>query len=772
MSQAGETAFGAWLRRQRITAGLTQEELAERSGLSVRAISDMERGRTTRPRRVTLSQITDALELPEAEREAVANAARRMAREAAPTQSALAQLPADLTDFTGRHEQVALLTGLLASAHIGEGAQAVPVSAIAGAAGMGKTALAVHAAHAVAAHFPDGQFYLSMRGSSAEPVPPGNALARLLRDLGTDPAAIPADESERAARYRSLVAGQRLLIVLDDARDAAQVRLLLPGTASCAVLVTSRNSMHDLESARVLELDTLTHGDAAALFARLVTPARTAREPVAVREVLAACGGLPLGIRIAAARIAARPGWSVTTLAERLRDARNRLDELQTGDLAVRASFMVSYANLRPVTGDARGHAASVFRRLALADGSDIGLHAAAVLADLPLAQADQALESLVDAHLLQSAVPHRYRCHDLLRVYATERVLAEEGESQRDEAIHRMLCWYLHTAVAAARMVNPNRTHVTLSLPVQGHAPLAFSSYAEALAWLDSEHSNLVAAVSQAASQREHEVAWKLAVSLWDLFHLRGHWGDWLATHRTALASARWLGDRNAEQWILAHLGGYYQNLADPLASIECLRQALPIQREIGNVRAQAIALHNLGLNLSEVGQVTEAIESLRESLSLFRSAADRNGEGAALNCMGMLHRVRGQFTEAIVLYQEALSAFQETSDLDNECDVRLEMCLTRHEMGEFDAVAREATALIELNRRLGRTYGEAKTAIVLGRAQRDLGYPDKAHEQWLSAHAILVALDHPRAAEVAAELSGLELAGLSGHADDGGEP
>jgi tetratricopeptide (TPR) repeat protein len=294
----------------------------------------------------------------------------------------------------------------------------------------------------------------------------------------------------------------------------------------------------------------------------------------------------------------------------------------------------------------------------------------------------------------------------------------------------------------------------------VPGDAPRTFSSYAEALAWLDAEHSSLVAAVGQASRQREYDVAWMLAVSLWDLFHLRGCWGDWLATHQIGLASARSLADRNAEQWILAHLGGYYQNMGQPLASIACLREALPIQREIGNVRAQAIALHNMGLVLTEVGRVGEAIQSLQESLSLFRSVGDRNGEGAALNCMGMVYRVRGHFSEAIALYQEALSAFQETRDLVNECDVRLEICIARHDMGQFAAVVSEATELIELNRRLGRTYGQAKTAIILGRAQHDLGCPERAREHWVNALAILVALDHPRAAEVAADLDGLDAA------------
>ena len=498
--------FGELLRRERRAAGLTQEELAEKSGLSVRALGDLERGRIARPRRRTVRRIADALNLPGPEHKAV---------EAPPSLSP-AQLPADVADFTGRQREAEELAALLGAADYALGA--VVVLVVAGPAGIGKSALVVHGAHRVAPRFPDGQLYLNLRGSGAQPMTPGDALARFLRDLGDDPAGLPADATERANRYRSLLVGRRVLVVLDDARDAAQVRQLLPGTVGCSVLVTTRRSMPDLESARLIDLDTLNDTDALALFARIVGPIRATAEPGACHDAVTACGGLPLAIRIAAARLAARPSWSIAYLAARLRDERKRLDELVAGDLAVRASFMVSYTNLRGPSGGASDAVDRAFRLLALARGPDVSLPAAAALLGVPRDQAQGALELLVDHHLLRSYQPGRYRFHDLLRVYAEERVEAEEDAAARAEAARRMLSWYLQTAAAACRLVNPHRTHIDPGPAGPGMDVLSFGNYAEALAWLDAEHANLLTAVDQASCQGEHEIGWKLSHTLWDL--------------------------------------------------------------------------------------------------------------------------------------------------------------------------------------------------------------------------------------------------------------
>jgi transcriptional regulator with XRE-family HTH domain/tetratricopeptide (TPR) repeat protein len=622
-------AFGD-LRRRRLAAGLTQEELADRTGLSVRAISAIERGRTAAPRPSTQRLLADVLSpTASAGRSGGGPAARRRPP---------AQLPADLADFTGRREQLELLTGLLTAAADGELPGAVIVSAVAGAGGIGKSALAVHAAHQVAPNFPDGQLYLNLRGSGSQPVTPGEALLRFLRDLGTDPAATRADEAELSARYRSLLAGRRFLIILDDARDAAQVRPLLPGTAGCAVVVTSRGSLPDLESTRLLELGSLTDADALALFARITGPARAAAEPEAARAVLAACGGLPLAIRVAAVRLVTRPGWSVAALAGRLGDARRRLDELQAGDLAVRASFTVSYASIREDAAPAGAAADRAFRMLAAPDGPDISLPAAAALLDVPAEQAERALELLVDSHLLQSAAPGRYRLHDLMRVYAGERVLAEESTPQRALAVHRMLQWYLHTAAAAARLVYPHGRRMPLGQADPGIVPLTFTSYARALEWLDAEYANLVAAVGQAAHRGEHELAWKLPASMTALFFLRGHITDWIATHQLGLASARALADGSAEWWILNNLSLAYRHAKRMEAALDCHLQGLRIVREASDARRIATATVNLGYTLADIGRYDEALEALQESLAGGRALpSDReplwpgSGEGCA---------------------------------------------------------------------------------------------------------------------------------------------
>jgi tetratricopeptide (TPR) repeat protein/transcriptional regulator with XRE-family HTH domain len=740
--------FGEQLRRDRLAAGLTQEELAERSALSIRAISDLERGRIGRPRRRTLRQLASALQLPTADRAGLASAGRWRA-----------QLPADVADFTGRREEMRVLTSLLTGNGDRRHPGAVVVSAVTGPGGAGKTTLAVHAAHQVAPEFPDGQLYLNLRGSSPEPVAPPDALARILRDMGADLAVIPPDETERAAKYRSRLAGLRLLIFLDDAIDAAQVRPLLPGTAGCAVLVTSRRSMQALESARVLELGLLGEEDAAALFAGIVGPARAAAEPDAVQTVLAACGGLPLAIRIAAARLAARPGWRIAALADRLSDARGRLDELQAGDLAVRASFMVSYdSTLAAVAGGDGVSESRAFRLLGLAAGPEISLPAAAALLDAPVNHAERALESLADRHLLQSAAPGRYRLHDLLRAFASERAINEEDGEERDRAVRRMLAWYVHTAAAAARLIHPNGYRVPLNPAGPSTLPLPFVTYDQALAWLDKEYANLVSAVRQAAGQQEHDLAWKLPASLWALFYLRGQVDDWIATHQIGLASARSLADRSAESWMLNNLGIGYLHARRPETAIACFQHNLPIVRAAADQRGLAMTLVNLGCSLADAGRHDEAMQPLLDALHIFRKTGNRNGEGATLASIGRACERRGHVSDAIGYYQKALEPSKETHDFVTEGRTHLQLSSAHLKLGQIDPAIHKATEAIELSRRTGNRYGHAEALAALGRAELARQLPAQARLHWLAAVTIFTELGHPHADDIAADLDALE--------------
>jgi tetratricopeptide (TPR) repeat protein len=587
---------------------------------------------------------------------------------------------------------------------------------------------------------------------------------------------IPAEEDARAARYRSLLAGRQILVVADNAGSVGQVRPLLPGTPGCVVVVTSRDGLAGLvarDGARRLDLDLLPLADAAGLLRDLIG-GRVETEPEAVKALAAQCSRLPLALRLAAELAAARPAFPLARLVAELANRRQRLDLLDAGGdqrTSLRAVFSWSYRGLdagaaraaRPMSRAdvaVRGtgvRADQAFRRLALADGPDIGLPAAAALLGVPLDQAKQALELLVDSYLLQSAASLRYRFHDLLRVYAAERVRAEENAAERDAAVRRLLEWYLRTALEAARFINPRRSPLTLGPPAPGTDPLAFASNIEALAWLEAEHANLVAAVGQASRQGPHEVAWMLAVTLWDLLNLRGHREDWLATHETGLARARLLRDRHAEQWTLSHLGGALTRVGRPLAAIECLRQALPIQRELGDLRVQAIGLHNLGLTLTELGRTDEAMGPLQEALGLFREGDNRSGEGSALAGIAGIYRRRGQFSDAIAEYQGALDAFRQTNDLINEGDTLVQLSAARLMAGQLDAAIREATAAVELNRQSGHRYDEAGAMAVLGQAQLDRGYPEQARKHLLDAFAIFADLGHPRAAEVSAGLNAL---------------
>jgi DNA-binding SARP family transcriptional activator/tetratricopeptide (TPR) repeat protein len=671
-----------------------------------------------------------------------------------------AQLPADLADFTGRADQVRQVTGELTALLGGNGAGARPgavaITAVAGPAGVGKTALAVHAAHLVSGQFPDGQLYLNLRGASRQPVSPGEAVARILRDLGTEPGAVPPDEAERTARYRSLVAGRRLLLVLDDARDAAQVRPLLPGSAGCAVLVTSRRSLADLESARLLHLGVLTAADAAALFGRIVGRPRAAAEPEPAGRVLGLCGGLPLAIRIAAARLTARPDWSIAALAGRLEDTRRRLDELHAGDLAIRTSFLASYDALRQQGGAGRPAPDRAFRLIGLADGPDISLPAAAALLGTTAEATEPALELLADANLLQAASPGRYRCHDLLRIYAAERASAEEDQAGRDQAVRQLLRWYLHTATAATRLIGPHRKHVDPGEPGSGPGPLRFGGYADALDWLDAEHGNLLHAVDQAARQGEHELAWQLCYELWELSDLRGRQGNWIRAYVTGLASARTLGDKVAEAYMLGNLAASYLHAGQPEAALDRMRESLEIMRATGSPAWVATCLVNIGAILTDLGS-PEALAPLTEASGLFRAVGNPDGEAFAQCGIAAVHSRHGTFDDAIRHYQLGLDHFRRTSDLGSAGETLVDIGELRLRHGQLGAAVTDATEAAGISRQTGSRRNLARALAVLGRAEAGLDRPELAGQHWREAIEIFTELDSPQAAEIAAELGRL---------------
>jgi hypothetical protein len=484
-----------------------------------------------------------------------------------------AQLPADTADFTGRDEPVRVLCGLLGVEPAAGRPGAVVISAVAGMGGIGKTALAVHAAHRLRDRFPDGQLFVGLLGAT-RPLPPSEVLARFLRDLGLPDAAIPAGEAERAARFRTALAGRRVLIVLDDARDAAQVRPLLPGTAGCAVIVTSRRTLSGLSGATPLELEVLDEAEARALFTAIVRPRRVAAEPDAAAAVLASCAGLPLAIRIAASRLAARPSWTVAHLAARLADERSRLAELTSGDLAVRASFAVSYDDLPATRGPGAQDPARVFRLLGLSAGVALSLPAVVALVGQPVGEVSAALEALTEAHLLECPAPDRYRLHDLLRSYAADLAYRTDDVTDRSAALARMLQWYGAQAAAAARVLAPrDRSSVGGLFPAAELVPLA--GPAQALDWFETELANLIAAVRQAAGLGLHDVAAGIAAAMWTFFQRSPYPEVWLATSQLGLRSARQLGDDEVLSSLLNGLGQAYSLLGRYEEARGCLSEA-----------------------------------------------------------------------------------------------------------------------------------------------------------------------------------------------------
>jgi tetratricopeptide (TPR) repeat protein len=663
----------------------------------------------------------------------------RGARRAGPSP---AQLPADVADFTGRDEQVKRLGDLLSGTGASGDPGAVRIAVVAGAGGLGKTSLAVHAAHRVRRRFPDGQLYVDLLGATAAPFPPADVLARFLRDLGVDGRDIPVDEDERAARYRTTLARRRMLVVLDNARDAAQVRPLLPGSASSAVLVTTRNRMPDLASTKLVDLHVLDDDEALQLFVKVVGEERVAAEPEATAELLDACAGLPLAIRICAARLVTRSGWTIRAMAGRLHDEHRRLDEMRAGDLAVRASFQVSFASLPPSTDKQGIDPARAFCLLGLWQGPSISYAAAAALFGVPEYSAQDALEVLVDTHLLESVAQDRYRFHDLLRVYAAERAVDDLLAAERDAAVTRLLTWYMRTADAGATAVAPQRYNVPLDAAADDDVlPLSFATSEEALAWYDDERANLVAATRQAAGSRLHEIAWRLPAPLFQMFSSRGNWADCIATSRIALESARQAGDRQGEAWILNNLGdalGFTRHSE----GIDYLERSLAIRREVGDRMGEAQSANNLADAYHWLGRTDEALELYRRALELNRAVGYRLGEGIALVNLGWMLVDLGRAGEAIDYLRQAREAFAEIDYVDG-------VGYALHILGRCHlSLGRDAEALSCLHEALashrasGNRGRQAATLTTIGTAQNRVGLAAEARESWTQATAIFTEL------------------------------
>jgi tetratricopeptide (TPR) repeat protein/transcriptional regulator with XRE-family HTH domain len=710
------------LRQLRTSTGLSQEDLAERAGLSVRAIGNLERGRTSRPFGRTIRLLADALggghdTLAELLAASSAAAGPFPDEDDIPLQRELrhipAQLPAALPDFTGRCELLTQLREICTDRD-----DVVTIAAIYGPGGIGKTCLAIQVAHELADAYPDGQLYVNLRGSGPEPLSPADVLTRFMRDMDMDYQGLGTDETELAALYRSTILGRRMLVLLDNAADVAQVRPLLP-TAGCAVLVTSRIQLADLEGARLVGVGMLGDADARELFTSIVGTPRATAERAATARLLDCCKGLPLAVRIAAARLASRPNWTVAHVAGRLADERNRLNELRLGDLEVRASFEVSYTSLT-TRGSPGAVAAKAFDLLGLWEGADISRSAAAALLGWPEHAATAALENLVDASLLESIAVDRYQCHDLLRLYAAERARNHGDRREHELATLRLLTWYVHTASAAIVKIEPARRRATLdgAAPEElGVRPLTFADHETALSWCDSELANIVTATRLASAAGLHEHAWRLPALLWRFFLRRSHWAEWIETHQIALASVRVVRNRPVEGWVLNYLGFAYlqqHRLADAETH---LRQSLDIAREVGSHNAEARTLSYLGIAAEQRGDLAESARLFRASLVTTRDIGDAYAEAFGLSKLGEVLGREGRGQEAVEMERQSLLIRRQIGDRYGEAD-------SLNQLGALccDALSPEEAAdclteALQICREVGDRSGEARALANLGK-------------------------------------------------------
>jgi DNA-binding SARP family transcriptional activator len=668
------------------------------------------------------------------------------------------QLPADLPGFTGRERYLADLDQAL-DPPVADPLMPAGLVVISGTAGVGKTALAVHWAHRVADRFRDGQLYIDLRGftDSGMPMNPAEASRRLLESLGMTPDRIPANLDSQSAFYRSLLADRRMLIVLDNARDAAQVRPLLPGTPGCLVVVTSRNQLTGLaasDGAVLLTVGVLAEEEARELLARRLGARRAAAERAAVTELIQLCASLPLALSIAAARAAARPGFSFAALAAELRDTRPRLDGLGTGDPAtdVRTVFSWSCEQLSDP-------AARMFRLLGLHPGPSITLTAAASLAEADPEQAREALAELVRAHLLTEPAAGRYAFHDLLRAYAAEQARHHESAGGRRAAIHRTLDYYLHTASIASLLLHPQRSQILLSPPRPGVRPQLLADGWEALEWFRAERQVLLATIAQAASEGFGAHAWQLPWATAQFFTWQGYWHDQVTTQELALEAARHLADPAGEAQARRFLGQALIRLGSYADASAHLGEALKLGRRLGSSDLQAQVHSYLSRALVQQGRCRDALSHAEQSVRLYREAGQRWGEANALNTVGWCHTQLGGYQEALACCGQALAVLRELGDRIGEAAVLDTLGYTHHHLGQYDeAIAHYEEALSAYGDVGGDLQLWAETLIHLGDAHSATATPWAAVPAWHAALAILENLRDPRATEVRSRLERLD--------------
>jgi diguanylate cyclase (GGDEF)-like protein len=645
---------------------------------------------------------------------AEASRRRQNAQDAHGPASRMCQLPPHIPDFTGRDGE---FSGLVELARKAAAAQftGTPVASIYGQPGVGKTTLAVHLAYALAEYFPDGQWYVDLRGTDDRPLEPAGALARLLIALGVPPDRIPVEVSERSASYRSLTHNRRLLIVLDNAVSEAQVRPLLPSSPTMLVFVTSRRSLAGLEGARRLLLEMLSAEDAVNLLSQIVGPARVAAETAAAFEVARLCGFLPLALRIAGNRLASRPRWTIEYLARQLRNDQRRLEVLTAGDLQVRSTFAVSYGHLSERTRVG-------FRRLSLAPGPEFDAALAGVLIEDDPIEAEAVLDELVDASLIEpAAIPGRYRYHDLLRIFARERLASQDDPATAGASERRAVQWLLDAATRAALLVGPNNDDCPQPGP-PGPGAARFADTETALSWLDTEWGNWLGALRRAPDFGLHDSVMRLAWAMHWYSDVRTNRSEWREIFTLGLEAARAVGDRNAQCVLLdylawAHLINQRVDEAVPLVG-----KALALARDIGNRKEEGWALTYLASWAVRTGRLEAAMDRLGQAIEVFRAIDFHTGLWSASSYLGETLRRSGRLADCLRYHEQALVAARRDGSPAGAGLVSFRMGEALAEMGRRQEAARWYTDAVTGFQRAGDMGRKGQALYSLALVQAEL--------------------------------------------------
>jgi DNA-binding SARP family transcriptional activator/tetratricopeptide (TPR) repeat protein len=669
----------------------------------------------------------------------------RPARAAAvPPTATLAQLPPDTAGFAGRATELRRLDGFL-----DEPSATARTVVLTGTAGVGKTTLAIHWAHTVRDRFPDGQLYVNLRGfdPSASPVTSLEAVRGFLEAFQVPRDRIPTTLEAQAGLYRSMLADRRVLVLLDNVRDAEQVRALLPGSASSLAVVTSRDRLDGLvvAGARPIPVGLLDDAEAHAMLAARLGTGRVTAEPAAATAIVGLCAHLPLALAVVAARAVTHPGFSLAVLAGQLRGG---LDELAGADQVTdpRAVFSWSYLQLSPA-------AARLFRLFALHPGPDISARAAASLAGLLPGKVRRVLAELAQANLITEHSPGRYGCHDLLRAYAAELAEVDEHPADRDQATRRMLGHYSYTAYHADGFLDPRREvpPALTELP-DGVEPEKIVDRSEAVAWFDAEHRVLLTVLHQEA--RFDTQVWDLAWSARRFLMLQGHWHDELDALTVALAAARRLGDQSKQAFAYYYLGGTYVWLGRYDDAHDNLLLARDLYESTRDTIGQAYVQHSFAWLLDKQANIVEAVVHAERALELFRAAEHRAGEAKELNAVGWFRALLGEHAVAVKFCEEALRLQLQLGDHISAAPTWDSLGYAHSKLGDqARAIACYENAL-DLYRRNGYRIHVADTLVRIADIRHDMGDLASARIAWQQAHDLLDELGHADAAMVLAKL------------------